>query len=744
MGIGVTELLIVLFLAVFGCGGVVVLVLALILAQGGRDSGRKHEAGSGAPVSPPTAPPAFAASAIAPGRTGESASFNGSAEQRESIIADLTRKFCPRCRVSLPSDAPEGLCPACLFAGANSGGAGLAVTTPPLGQAGEGELPSLEALQQRFPQLEILELLGRGGMGAVYKARQKNLDRFVALKIILPGVASDAAFSDRFAREARMLAKLNHPNIVAVYDFGELDGLHFLLMEYVDGVNLRQTLRAGSLAPREALAITPHLCDALQFAHDQGIIHRDIKPENILLDRLGRVKIADFGLAKLIARDAGELTLTGTQQVLGTPRYMAPEQMDAPATVDHRADIFALGVMLYEMLTGEPPMGKFPPPSERVRVDVRIDQVVLRALEREPARRYQRASELKSDLTSAISWPSFPPPQPKSSVSASAAKQLQTGEESPPPVVVLLAIAVGIVLGLVLLAFGAGMGSYGFTHGRSGHPGQIAFSWLIAFGFTLVGSGLFLGCYFGYHRFAGAVDLLRCPERTWFDYLMRAYLVCAILLLCLAPAFLAIYGVTFAVITGAMVVQGGLILVLRWVAVAGQPASAQLLFSLEPTARVRQQLRGPGIALIASAVIDLVLVPLAVLIVVPTVTKYGPREATISALPAMGVTVGAAVVFPVPLLAQAVPPPPVSETTVSGPWLFMILLFLGGCGGLAITMAVLIGGWQMLHLRAYGLCLTAAVLALLPIRLGWVIGLPAGIWALTQLLRGEVRAAFSS
>lgn len=751
MGIGVTELFIVLFLAVFGCGGVVILVLAIVLSQrrnDSREASKMQPSGTPAPrgaASPP--PPATGISAVsrvAPSRNSEPDGADARVNQRESIIASLTRKFCPQCRVSLSADAPEGLCPACLFAGANSSLAGLAVTTPPLTKATEAGLPSLETLQQRFPQLEILELLGRGGMGAVYKARQKNLDRFVALKIILPGVAADPAFSDRFSREARLLAKLNHPNIVAVYDFGELDGLHFLLMEYVDGVNLRQTLRAGRLSPQEALAITPHLCDALQFAHDQGVIHRDIKPENILLDRLGRVKIADFGLAKLIARDAGELTLTGTQQVLGTPRYMAPEQMDAPTTVDHRADIFALGVMLYEMLTGETPMGNFPPPSERVQVDVRIDQVVLRALEREPARRYQRASELKSDLNSAVSWPSFPSPQPKSSVSPRVAKQVQSAEESSPPVVMLLAIAAGIVLGMALLALGVGMGFYGILKARSGYPEQLAYHWLIAFGFTLVGGGTFLGCYFGYHRFAGAVDLLRSSERTWFDYLMRTYLVVAILLLCLAPAFLAIYGVTFAVITGSMVLQGGLIFVLRWVAAAGQSSHAEPILSPEPNARIRQQLRGPGIALITSALIDLVLVPLAVLITGPAFTRLKPQEYAPPVLKTDGVIGGAAVFFPTPLLAQAVAPPAVSDTPAWRTWLFVILLLLCGCGGFAVTIVVLLGGWQMFHLRAYGLCLTAAVLALLPIRLGWVVGLPAGIWALTQLLRGEVREAFSS
>jgi hypothetical protein len=172
-------------------------------------------------------------------------------------------------------------------------------------------------------------------------------------------------------------------------------------MEYIDGVNLRQAQRAERLAASEALAIVPQICDALQYAHDQGVVHRDIKPENVLLDRSGRVKIADFGLAKLIGKGPDNFTLTGTLQVMGTPRYMAPEQLERPSAVDHRADIYSLGVVIYEMLTGELPVGRFPAPSERVEVDVRIDQVVLRTLEKEPERRYQRASQVKTELASA-------------------------------------------------------------------------------------------------------------------------------------------------------------------------------------------------------------------------------------------------------------------------------------------------------------------------------------------------------
>src|ERR1019366_2224687 len=243
---------------------------------------------------------------------------------------------------------------------------------------------------------------GRGGMGVVYKARQPRLDRLVALKILAPEKERDPRFAERFTREARALARLNHPNIVTVHDFGEANGFYYLMMEYVDGASLRQLLRAGNTIPESALTIVPPICEALQYAHQQGIVHRDIKPENILLDKQGRVKIADFGIAKLLGPDLRPEPLTADQQVMGTPHYMAPEQVEKPATVDHRADIFSLGVVFYEMLTGELPLGKFQPPSQRVQVDVRLDQVVLHALEKEPDRRYQQASEGKTDLDAIV------------------------------------------------------------------------------------------------------------------------------------------------------------------------------------------------------------------------------------------------------------------------------------------------------------------------------------------------------
>jgi tRNA A-37 threonylcarbamoyl transferase component Bud32/signal peptidase I len=264
-----------------------------------------------------------------------------------------------------------------------------------------------EQIAPHFPQLEILECLGRGGMGVVYKARQKTLNRFVALKLLAPERVREAKFAERFTREAQALAALNHPNIVTIYDFGQAGGFYFLLMEFVDGVNLRQLLRARKFTPEEALAVVPPLCDALQYAHDRGIVHRDIKPENLLLDKDGRVKVADFGIAKMIEPEGGRADLPvspeigaaqqhGPTGVVGTPSYSAPEQQTDPHRVDSRADIYSLGVVFYEMLTGELPGKRLEPPSRKVQIDVRLDEVVLRALERNPDLRYQQASEVKT------------------------------------------------------------------------------------------------------------------------------------------------------------------------------------------------------------------------------------------------------------------------------------------------------------------------------------------------------------
>jgi hypothetical protein len=312
----------------------------------------------------------------------------------------MNTSSCPACGRPLAPDAPFGLCADCLLR------AGVASTAPAAaGASPRFVAPSPDELAPLFPQLEIIALIGQGGMGAVYRARQASLDRTVALKILPPPTGRDPGFTERFAREARALARLSHPNIVAVHDVGETGGYHYLLMEFVDGVTLRHLLTAGKIAPREALAIVPQICDALQYAHDKGIVHRDIKPENILLDKTGAVKIADFGLAKIVGLEAPDFTITGARDVMGTLHYMAPEQVEHPLEVDHRADIYSVGVVFYQMLTGELPLGRFAPPSRKVHIDVRLDEVVLRALEKEPALRYQQASGFKTAVETVAASP---------------------------------------------------------------------------------------------------------------------------------------------------------------------------------------------------------------------------------------------------------------------------------------------------------------------------------------------------
>src|SRR6266853_3499879 len=214
-------------------------------------------------------------------------------------------KQCPKCGGPIPAEAPQGLCPKCLLLQASI------PTEAGKGAASKSDPPTHAELAAAFPQLEILELIGQGGMGFVFKARQPKIERFVALKILPKSLAADAAFAERFTREGRLLARLNHPNIVTIHDFGQANGFSYLPMEFVDGVNLRQAMRVGRFTPAQALESVPKICEALQFAHNEGILHRDIKPENILLDAKGRVKIADFGIAKLAGEPHADANLTG-------------------------------------------------------------------------------------------------------------------------------------------------------------------------------------------------------------------------------------------------------------------------------------------------------------------------------------------------------------------------------------------------------------------------------------------------
>lgn len=265
--------------------------------------------------------------------------------------------------------------------------------------------PSPAQLQGLLQGFEIIELIGCGGMGAVFRARQISLDRMVAIKLLPhPQWDSNDDNAKRFRQEAQMMARITHPGIISVYDFGETrDGQLFFVMEYVRGVDVAQMIiQQGKLQALHALSIAAHVCDTLRYAHEHGIIHRDIKPSNVMVDMEGRVKVADFGLASLAAQDASQDDST----TLGTPDYVAPEALVIGHTVDHRADLYSLGVMLYEMLTGKVPGNPVVPPCSVVPgLDKRFDTVIKRALEADPNARYQNAAIFRKDLDQILSVP---------------------------------------------------------------------------------------------------------------------------------------------------------------------------------------------------------------------------------------------------------------------------------------------------------------------------------------------------
>ena len=270
-----------------------------------------------------------------------------------------------------------------------------------------------------LPQYEVEMLIGRGGMGAVYRGVQLSLERKVAIKLLPPAIEQqDTAFAERFKNEAKLMGRMNHPAIVSVYDFGRTtDGQLYFVMEYVDGTDVQRMIaREGKLPPEHALAVTAHLCDALGYAHKQGIVHRDIKPSNVLIDSDGRVKVADFGLAKLTDKKFNT-GLTQTGMAMGTPDYVAPETLTLGVEVDGRADIYAVGVMLYQMLTGDIPRGMFKMPSKKFQsIDPRFDAIVRRALEHDREERYQSSHELRIDLDVILTTPRAAPGQEASAV----------------------------------------------------------------------------------------------------------------------------------------------------------------------------------------------------------------------------------------------------------------------------------------------------------------------------------------
>jgi hypothetical protein len=314
-----------------------------------------------------------------------------------------TATLCPRCQNPVPSDAPHGLCPVCLL--------GLGNLLPEGGEPNQARVEAV--LARRLPQYKLVKFAGRGGMGEVWIIEHTALGRMAALKLLSPSVVAVPGFAERFLREAKAMADLKHPHVVALYDFGECDGEYFLVMEYGES-NLRTNIRRNFRFSYVLELFLP-LCDAVEYVHDRGMVHRDLKPENVLWIE-NKLKLADFGLvgrnasSAYIPWDAGGPASaggTGAGQVMGTPDYMAPEQWKNQQKVDHRVDIYALGLILYEMVAGERPRGHYAPLSSgfnwfyyltHVCNDRRLDDVVAKALAPDPADRYQSAKSLRADV----------------------------------------------------------------------------------------------------------------------------------------------------------------------------------------------------------------------------------------------------------------------------------------------------------------------------------------------------------
>gem|GEM_PF-5924450 len=274
--------------------------------------------------------------------------------------------------------------------------------SPGLPPGAQWEVPAAEELAALLPEYDVQAIIGRGGMGAVYRAVQKKLARNVAIKVLPVKMGDTPGFADRFRREAMTTAGLTHPDIVAVYDTGETVAGHlYYVMEFVDGEDLAHRMARGLLPVEESVPLVTAVCRALEAAHARGIVHRDLKPSNILLTKEGKPKLADFGLALLMQKNLEQSRLTMGGTTLGTLEYASPEQL-AGAGVTPAGDIYSLGVLSYELLTGELPRGVFDPPSVRnPAVDAAFDGVVLRALQSDPARRYEKTGEFCAAMANA-------------------------------------------------------------------------------------------------------------------------------------------------------------------------------------------------------------------------------------------------------------------------------------------------------------------------------------------------------
>jgi serine/threonine protein kinase len=311
------------------------------------------------------------------------------------------------------------------------------------------DVPSIEEMTAYLPQFKFEKLAACGGMGAVYKAYQESLDRRVAVKILPPEFGAEKEFADRFKIEARAMAKLNHTNIVGVYDFGITGGGHlYLVMEWIEGRSLHDLIHKGSLSLRKATNLAMQLCEALTFAHEHKIIHRDVKPGNIMVNDADHVKVADFGLARPNTGEAEE------ENPFGTPDYAAPE-IRGGSVVDHRVDIYAAGVVLYEMLTGTVPEEPRRSVTDFAKVSTRWDEIVNKATHPDPEKRYQDAGEFRAHINMAM----------KQSAEAAAPPVVEKRKPAPPPkkpavqltqkqqLMLVVAVVAVVVVGFLALIF---------------------------------------------------------------------------------------------------------------------------------------------------------------------------------------------------------------------------------------------------------------------------------------------------
>lgn len=279
--------------------------------------------------------------------------------------------------------------------------------TPP-GKGGSSSRRRSSSSSKRADELQpgdkvgqylIEKMIGRGGMATVYRAHDQAGQRLVAVKVLKGKYSSSLKALARFDREFLALETLNHPNIVGVLGRGVERGLNFFILEYVDGASFSRLLRYRKLTLNTRAQILLQVASALSFAHDKGIVHRDVKPDNVLINRTGRAKLADFGIAQITQSHLPLTSITVVSSFMGTADYMAPEQRRDAKSVDHRADIYAFGVMMYEAFTGKLPLGNFPPPSQvNPQLSKRMDGIILRALNQEPDQRHQSMTELREEL----------------------------------------------------------------------------------------------------------------------------------------------------------------------------------------------------------------------------------------------------------------------------------------------------------------------------------------------------------